>query len=248
MRNRLLLMMSIVGLFFSCDVKKRELAQKTSDSLRVELQANRKLTSQMVEIGSLLDSIDIKRGVLKTRMIEGANYETYSSRMRDLNNYVRKAEEKIAALENAARKFRNNDASYTSAIKKLKADLEVRDHELAALKEEVETYKNQNDGLQDTVSSQKADIEEKLSQIKSKQDEVAKLQDQVNQLLTKSTLDQGEAYFARAEATEEMAKRTHFAPRKKKNSRRDAIALYKLALDFGKGEAQARIAALEKKI
>jgi len=47
------------------------------------------------------------------------------------------------------------------------------------------------------VSLQKTEIEDKLNQIKSKQEEMTKLQDQVNQLITKSTLDMGDAYFAR---------------------------------------------------
>src|SRR5260221_9664085 len=113
MRNRILLMMSLVGLVCSCDPKKKDQAQLTADSLRTELQANHKLTEAMVEIGTLLDSIDANRKVLRVRMIEGTNYETFSGRMRDLNQYVRAAEEKIAALEKASLKYHNNDAAYS---------------------------------------------------------------------------------------------------------------------------------------
>ena len=64
MQIRILLMMSVVGLLCSsCDQRKKELAQRTADSLRTELQANRKLTEAMVEIGTLLDSIDANRRV-----------------------------------------------------------------------------------------------------------------------------------------------------------------------------------------
>lgn len=248
MRNRFLLMASFVGLACSCDLKKDDTSQKTTDSLRVELAANRKLSAEMVEIGSLLDSIDANRGALRVRMIEGATYETYAARMRNLNQYVRAAEEKIAALEKASTRNKSNDATYAKAIQKLKSDLEVRNRELTALTEQVETYKSQNENLISTVGLQKAEIDDKLNQIKSKQDEIDKLQDQVSQLMVKSTFDQGEAYFARAAAAEEIAKRTHFAPRKKKSSQKEAIELYKLALNFGKDEAQTRITALEKKM
>ena len=248
MISRFLLMMSFVGLACSCTSKKDDISQKTADSLRVELLENRKLTVDMMEIGSLLDSIDANRGELRVRMMEGATYETYAERMRNLNQYVRAAEEKIAALEKASRKDKDNAATYAGTIQKLKSDLEVRNRELTALKEQVETYKNQNENLISTVGLQKAEIDDKLNQIKSKQDEIDKLQDQVNQLMVKSTLDQGEAYFARGAAVEEIAKRTHFAPRKKKKSQKEAIELYKLALNFGKDEAQTRIAALEKKM
>src|SRR6185369_3630827 len=105
MRNKIFLMMSVVGLLCSCeDQKKKEQAQRTSDSLRTELQANRKLTEAMVEIGSLIDSIDVNRKMLRVKMVEGTNYETFAGRMRDINRYVHNAETKIAALEKAAAK------------------------------------------------------------------------------------------------------------------------------------------------
>ncbi len=240
--------MSVVGLLCSCDLKKKDLAQRTADSLRTELQANRKLTEAMVEIGTLIDSIDANRKMLRVNMIEGTNYQAFSGRMRDINDYVRTAEAKIESLEKAIGKNNNNHAAYASAIKKLKGDLDIRNHELDALKEQVNVYKNQNENLISTVGLQKAEIDDKLNQIKSKQDDITKLQEQVNQLMVKSTIDQGDAYFAQAAAVEESANRTHFAPRKKKNSRKEAIELYKLALNFGKEEAQARIAALERKM
>lgn len=248
MQNRILLLMSLVGLLSGCDLKKNDHTKQTVDSLRTELETNRKLTQAMVDIGTLLDSIDANRKVLRVRMMEGTNYETFAGRMRDLNQYVRTAEAKIDALEKAARKYGNNDAAYASAIKKLKSDLEARDHELTALNEQVSVYKNQNENLISTVSLQKAEIEDKLSQIQSKQADITKLQDQVNQLMVKSTIDQGDSYFARAAAIEELANRTHFAPKKKKNTRKEAIELYKLALNLGKEEAQAKITALEKKM
>jgi len=241
--------MSLVALLCSCDSKKKELAhQRAMDSLRTELEANHKLTEAMVEIGTLLDSIDASRKMLRVRMMEGTNYETFAGRMHDLNQYVHSAEEKIAALEKAQRKNHSNDAAYASALNKLKGDLEIRNNELNALKEQVNVYKNQNDNLISTVGLQKAEIDDKLTQIKLKQADITQLQEQVNQLMVKSATDQGDAYFARAAAVEEVANRTHFAPRKKKDTRKEAIELYKLALNLGKEEAQARIAALEKKM
>lgn len=248
MRNKILLMVSIVGLLCSCDRKKNDRAEQTADSLRTELQANRKLTEAMVEIGTLLDSIDASRKMLRVRMMEGTNYETFAGRMHDINEYVINAEAKIAALEKTASKYTNNNAAFQSAIKKLKGDLDVRNQELAALKEQVNVYKNQNENLISTVGLQKAEIEDKLNQIKLKQEDITKLQEQVNQLMVKSSNDLGDAYFAQASAIEEAANRTHFAPRKKKNTRKEAIELYKLALNYGKDEAKSRIAELEKKM
>jgi len=47
---------------------------------------------------------------------------------------------------------------------------------------------------------------------------------------------------------EEAANRTKLAPKKKKETYKEAIELYKKALSLGKTEAQAKIDALNKKI
>jgi chromosome segregation ATPase len=247
--KKAIMMLSLVGLLFGCnDLKKQERAQRAIDSLRNELQTNQKLTATLTEIGTLIDSIDASRNMLRLSMAEGTSYESYTSRMKEINQYVHDAQRRIETLEKESVGVKSNATAYAQAINKLKSELETRTHELNALKELVSQYKNENDNLISTVGLQKAEIDDKLSQIKTKQVEMANLQAQVNELLVKSTVDQGEAYFARAAAVEETANRTRFAPRKKKNSRKEALELYKLALTFGKEEAKERIAGLEKKI
>jgi len=53
-------------------------------------------------------------------------------------------------------------------------------------------------------------------------------------------------YFAQAQALELAASRTKFAPRRKKETRREALELYKLAYSLGNTEAESRIQKLEK--
>jgi cytochrome c553 len=116
------------------------------------------------------------------------------------------------------------------------------------LQEQVEKYRNQNDNLVQTVSLQKAEIEDKLIQLDAKQQEITKLEAQVMDLMTESKISEAEAYFARAKAVEETAKRTRFAPRKKRETRKEALELYKMAVSFGKEEAKEKVTELEKKI
>jgi hypothetical protein len=47
---------------------------------------------------------------------------------------------------------------------------------------------------------------------------------------------------------EKAANRTHFAPRKKKETRREALELYRLSLSMGNMKAQNKIDELEKKL
>ena len=246
MNKNIVALVSLVGCLYSCNFKEAGMRKITIDSLREELKIHNEMAFAMAEIGTYIDSIDFSRNALRTNGLETANYESYVARMRDINQYVRKTERKLYALEKTARK--SNVRAYEAVIKKLRAELEIRNHELAAIQEQANLYYHENENLVNTVSIQKTEIQDKLNQIKSKQEEARQLQAQVAQLLTQSKLDEGEAYFARAEAVEETANRTRFAPRKKVNTRKQAIELYKLALSLGKNEASARISNLEKKL
>ncbi len=242
-----IILLSMTVSLLSCDFKKEERARHTIDSLRNELTNQRKVTVAMVEVGDLLDSIDASRKVLRTHMLEGTSYDSYASRMRDINTYVKKAEERITTLEKSVRSAKTS-SSYTTAIKKLRAELDMRNLELAALKERVDMYKNENENLVRTVSLQSTEIQEKLGLIKFNREETARLEQQVTQLLVKAKMDEAESYYVQAEAVSETAARTQFAPKKKKNARKQALELYKLAYFYGKEEAQPKIAALEARL
>lgn len=247
MKARMLLILSVVGLLLgSCDNKNVEVSQRALDSLRTQLAINQKMNQTLEELGTLIDSIDVNRNMIRTRMLEGATHESYVARMRDINDYVRQTERKLKALQRSAKK--SNDPALKAAVKRMKSDLEARNQELAALKEQVAYYQKENEGLVQTVSTQRAEIDRKLTELKASQEATQQLEQQVSQLLTQSKIDQGEALYAQALAIEETANRTKFAPKKKKNTRRQAIELYKQALANGKVEAQDRIAALEKKL
>ena len=64
----------------------------------------------------------------------------------------------------------------------------------------------------------------------------------------RTRIDKANLYFAQAQALETAAERTKFAPRKKKETRREAIELYKISFSLGKTEAQERISKLEKEV
>ncbi len=77
---------------------------------------------------------------------------------------------------------------------------------------------------------------------------MATLEAKVEEINTSSTNKQADLYFAQAQALETAADRTKFAPRKKKETMREALELYKLSLSLGKEEAQTRIEELEKSV
>ncbi len=249
MWKKTLTYMSVIGSLYGCDFRNTERArlQIQVDSLKMEIESNHKTTETLQEIGTLMDSIDASRSLLKTKMVEGTTFSDYTVRMQDISRYVKEAVNKIASLEKKISTIKNSTSSYTGTIKKLKHDLETRNQELAVLQEQVDKYRNQNDNLVQTVSLQKAEITDKLSQLEVKQQEIIKLETQVKDLLVEAKMDEGESYFARARAVEETAKRTKFAPRKKRETRKEALELYKMAVFYGKEEAKEKVSELEKK-
>ena len=250
MLQRIVLLMSIVGFLSSCDLgfNKQAALQKEVDSLKNELLVNQEVASTLEEVGILLDSIDQNRNLLKANMLEGTSYDQYLARMKDLNEYVKNTEAKIKALESSTKTSRSANRNYASTIKKLKAELEEKNGELLALQDQVARYRNENENLIQTVALQKAEIEDKILKLDSSGTQIKDLNLQIDHLLTQSKIDQGEAYFMRAQALETAADRTKFAPRKKKETRSEALELYRLAASFGKEEAQTKISELESKI
>ncbi len=246
---RITFFLSTVVLLAGCDVgSKQATMQKELDSLKLELLTNQQVANTLEEVGVLMDSIDVNRNLLRTTMLEGTSYDQYLLRMRNLNEYVKNTEDKIKALEASAKSSRSASRNYASTIKKLKAELESRNSELAVLQDQVSRYRNENDNLIKTVELQTAELAEKITMLDSSGTQIITLEKQVSDMISQSKIDQGEEYYLRAQAVESAADRTKFAPRKRKETREEALELYRLAVFYGKTEAQSKIEELESKI
>lgn len=250
MNKNLFLAVSLVAVMGACDMRREEMSKlnKQVDSLKVALENNEKISQALQDVGTMIDSIDRNRHLLHTRMIEGTPLEDFRSSMRDINNYVKETEKKISALENRLSTATASRRQYALAVQKMKEELQARNSELTALQEKVTEFQNQNTNLVHTVDLQRAEIEDKLAQIEAKKAETTKLEDQVTQLIAQSKLDQAEFYFTKGEILEETARRTHFAPKKRKNTTKQALDMYQLAVVCGKEEAVAKVEQLKKKL
>lgn len=236
------------ALLASCDTKEKDQLKSQVDSLKVELETSQKMAQTLTEVGTLMDSIDASRQLLRVNMVEGTTYDDYSSRMKDINSYVKDTQKKIDDLESSVKKAGASSAAFSKTIKKLKADLEAKSKEITDLQETVEKYKSENQNLITTVGMQEAEISDKNTQIEAKEQELALIEARIQELMIQSKMSEADAYFARGQAVEEAANRTKLAPRKKKETYKEAIELYKKSLSLGKEEAQARITELEKKV
>lgn len=241
--------LSMMVTLAACNLPKENAKLKDQvDSLKLELQTNKNMASALEEVGSLIDSIDNNRHVLRTRMIEGASIEDYRNRMSEINQYVKSAEKKITELEKSLTRSKSSGNQYAQSLKKLKDDLEARNKEIATLQEQVKAFQDENSNLIQTVNLQKAEIEDKLAQIETKKQETERLQSEVKQLMVQSKLDESEAYYVKGTLLEETARRTKFAPRKKKETTQKALDMYELAALCGNDKAAAKVAELKKRI
>ncbi len=247
MVKNLLLVLVVGTLITGCGGEKEKL-QKTVDSLNAELQTSKQVASTLQQVGSLMDSIDANRQLLRMNMVEGTTYEDYTSRMRDINNYVRDTQNKIEDLEKALKKSKGSSNTYAAMVKKLKTDLEERNKEIATLQASVEELKTTNQNLITTVGLQEAELSDKESQIAAKTQELSLIEAKVQEMMVQSKMSESDSYFARAQAVEEAANRTKLAPRKKKDTFKEALELYKKAQSLGNDKAQAKIDELEKKV
>jgi chromosome segregation ATPase len=168
--------------------------------------------------------------------------------MKDINSYVSDTEAKITALESELNKSSSNSKSYVRTINKLKTDLAGKTKEIAELQTSVETYKKENTDLLNTVDLKESEIADLENNITVKMEELNLIENRIQELMKKSEMSEADANYALGEALEEAANRTKLAPKKKKETLKEAIEYYKKSLAFGREDAQAKIDALEKKI
>ncbi len=248
MIKRLLFVSAIGGLMMGCGGAENTKLQSQVDSLKFELQTTQELAQTLTDVGVLMDSIDASRQLLRVNMVEGTTYDDYSSRMKDINNYVKDTQSKIEDLEKALKKSKGSSNAFSAAIKKLKADLEERSKEITNLQGQVEQLSNENRNLITTTELQEAELSDKEAQIEAKGQELALIEARVQEIMIQSKMSEADSYYARGEAVEEAANRTKLAPKKKKETLKEALELYKKAQSLGNANAQAKIVLLEKRV
>lgn len=247
MKKYLLGLVIIVALF-SCDTQEKAILQQKVDSLSVQLTASRQVEKNMNEVGVLIDSIDASRNSLQLSMVEGNNYADYVSRLNAINLYVKQTETKLNELEKANKLDRNSSKASASAIRRMKADLEMRSSEIAELQLQVAKLRDENLAVWVKVNEKDSILALKDQMIKLNESDIASLEKSMTDTQEETRIQVANLYYAQAAALENAADRTQFAPRKKKEARREALELYKLSLSMGNNDAQVKIADLEKKL
>lgn len=236
---------SIVFALTSCETKEKAVLQQRIDSLSIELNNSKDAEKNLNEVGMLIDSIDASRKTLQLKMVEGTSYSDYISRLKNINAYVQQTEAKLSQLEKSNK---NATKSSASSIRRLKADLANRTNEILDLELKLANQHNQNLVMWAKLNSTDSLLSLRDETIKLNERDIVSLEKLLNETQSENKIAIANLYFAQAEALEKAANRTHFAPRKKKETRREALELYRLSLSMGNMKAQNKIDELEKKL
>jgi hypothetical protein len=243
--KKYILGLAVVFALSSCGKKEQVALQYKIDSLNVQLTASREVEKDMNEVGILIDSIDASRKSLQVKMIEGNSYADYVTRLREINEYVKKTEETLERLEKSNK---NASKASSSTIRRLKADLEKRTSEITSLQLEVAKLRDENMAVWVKVNEKDSILSMRDQVITLNKEKISSLEQVFTATQAETKITVGNLYYAQAAALEKAANRTQFAPRKKKETRREALELYKLSRSMGNTDAQEKIDDLEKRI
>jgi chromosome segregation ATPase len=240
------LMVTSMLLSFCSPQEKITQLESQNDSLRQALLTSETMLYTMQEVGTLIDSIDASRHALRVNLVEGIQAGSYTERLEEINQYVKRSHDKITGLEAALRESHNESSAYQMMISALKDELSIAADEIRALEARVAAVMKDNTNLKQTVKVQEASLEDFHLQLEAKYNEVKLLSLHIEELTAKLKITEAEAFYAQAQSLELAANRTKLAPRKKKETYQQALDLYKKALEAGKTEAREGIQRLEK--
>ena len=249
MKNFSFTMLILVAISLThCSKETENKLQLKVDSLQNELVTSQRLAQTLTEVGVLMDSIDANRQVLRMNMMEGTTFDNYTNRMEDLNKYVKDTEKKINSLEKELKKSKANTNYFATLVKNLKAEIEKKNLEISMLNDMVEKYQSDNENLIKVNEMQEAEIINKEEELAAKQQELALIEARIQELMLASKVSDAEQWYARGVAVEQAAAKIKLAPRKRKETLKEALDYYKKSLSLGYEPAKAKIDALEKEL
>ena len=248
MKNSILILGIALAAVSCVSKSEHERVQTEADSLKAELTVAQSTVALYEQVTVIIDSIENSQLSLRMDLENGSTYDDYVSKMGGIKKQLKAANDKMAKLEADA----GLNLSYISSLKK---QLKLKNQEIGQLITSVESYKetlqdvtDENATLINMVDVQEAELLTKKEQIAQKQEELAYLEAKIDAMSQESLITRAESTYARAQAVEEIANRTQLAPKRKKQSLKEALALYEKSLSLGKPEAKAKVAELKEKL
>ena len=245
-RSSLFLAISLFAI--SCNSDEVTRLRIENDSLRNELDSHRARMNPLADVAVWMDSIDAGRNVILAGIRDGSRPVDLSSRLRDINQFVKMSEDRLEVLQNALKSSKLESSSYLMLVDALKSEVQIRARDIVILNEELTVYKDENEVLTETIKVRSAEAIEASRRATDKQEDLQLLEAKIQAMVNNFKVAEADAYYGRARAVEEIARRTKLAPRKRRDGYKEALELYKKCVSLGKEEARTDIARLEKKI
>lgn len=232
----------IVLLLASCGKELEErnaFLENEVEQLNGRLDSAEMSLAVLQEVTILMDSIEDERNILGIEMVEsGIGREELAGRVDRLNGLLDNAETRIAELE-------KGNKSYAGLVRKLRRDIEARDRDIDALETLLDEAKGEIVKMAGAISLKEATIDGLNLEIEKKVQELALLEEEIIQMADEAKISEADAFYARGVAYEEAARRTKLAPRKKKETLRQALDLYLKSEELGKEEAGTKVKELQ---
>ncbi len=230
----------ILSILFACNSSEVKRLQIENDSLRSELNSQQSAMKTLLEISVWLDSIDANRSALVSEDVTSP--EVLSERLHDINEFVKRSEQKIVAIEEALKSSNLESSAYLMMVDALKGEVQYQVDQVARLNEQVRISNDENAGLRENI--QRKD-DELTRQASAKEQELRLLRERIQTMEDNVKINNADAFYERAKAAEAVARKTKLAPRKKREAYEEAVQLYRKALALGKSQAKDDLVRLK---
>lgn len=250
-RITILFLSLLVCFLTGCGIQSEneQLKQKVSE-LENELNDKNvvsvKLSNQLNKVDLLIDSISKSEAYMAFNLEMGTSYQDHVDRLRSLSAFIEYTRQKMLKLENQMSEQNSEYNTMQLLISRMRKELEAKDLIIKKLRNQIANYEAENEELIRLVDLQKKEIIDIEQQLKLKIAALNKAEMSIEALKTEKDKIIADAFFEQAEATEQIANMTKFAPKKKKEAYNDALNLYKMALEAGRKDAAGKIKEIEK--
>jgi len=243
--NKLIISLMAIALISGCNKSGTsvdgEKLQTRIDSLQTALEVSNYTAGLLTQIGSYMDSIDANRKYVELNLETGISQEDYVTRMKNINQYVQRAEWTIAELE-------KSKSAFTKQVKRLKKQIAEKDAEIVSLQMTVAQTQADKKQLEETLTLTETELV--MSQLEQEMtaEELEAANTLAQELMEKVQVTKAESLFSQGQNMETLAASIQFAPNRKREALEEALKYYTESRELGYEPAAAKVDAVKAKL
>ncbi len=250
-----LFLLSALAIFVACGPSEKSKLKDRVAQLEEELAQKEQHEKALTAITNLLDSIDTYEKNITLDLEKGITKEDYTGRIKGLSSKLNNTQKKVAELEAALAKSGKTSKDLAASISVYKKKLAEKEEAIAKMNEIINKLTAENSALINITELQKQELEAQEAEINQSKEAIAKMEDEIRKLQQgneeakeQARKKEADLNFMQAEKAYEMAKKTIFASKKKKELLNQALGFYKTSFEAGRKDALEKIDAIEKEL